>query len=446
MTSQNKNSAASFEFESIILRDNNGEAHNISALVIGYTYYEDVGKPFVTANLNIIDSAVNLIGTLPITGGEQVEITVKGPLEDSYTYNFIVYRVGDRFISNKAQNYNLGLISAEALTNEGRRVSNTQEGYPHEIIQRVINDFLDSDKEFEFDVTNNKLKLTPSGKSPFSLFSMLQDKSILAKSSSAETNDSNNSGEFLSGSAGFFFYENHRGYNFRSIDSLCDLSGVYGNRQDQIKEFRDEPSDNMYDDTILSVQFLSEINLMEGLRLGAYASKAVFFNISTGKYEEYTFSAQRSYENQAHLGSQDELSPAQRQLSDYPTRRISAIIDHESFYSGQNPASPDDGGGDDNDFWDWTKSTVCQSISRNYLLNTQGLRIEVPGNLDLCVGDKIRVILPNSSNQDDRSEEPIDREHSGYYLITQLSRYFAVSDRKVNTTLRLQRDSYGLLE
>lgn len=446
MATENKNSSASFSFESIILTDNSGVKHNISSLVVGYTYYEDVGKPFISANLNIIDSAINIIGTAPITGGEAVEIKVKGPLNDTYTYNFIVYRVGDRFISNKIQNYNLGLISPEALTNEGRKVNNTQEGYPHEIIQRVISDYLKSDKDFEFDVTNNKMKMTPSGKSPFSLFAKLQDKSILSKSNTAGNKDTNVSGDFLSGSAGFFFYENHRGYNFRSIDSLCDLTGKYGNKQQTVKEFRDEPADDMYEDTILSVRFLSEINLMEGLRLGAYASKAIFYNISTGKYEEFTYSAQRAWENQAHLGSQDELSPAQKMLADYPTRRVSAVVDHETFYSGQNVASPEEGGGDDNDFWDWTKSTVCQSISRNYLLNTQGLRIEVPGNLDLCVGDKIRVILPNSSNQEDRRDDPIDREHSGYYLITELARYFAVTDRKVNTTLRLQRDSYGLLE
>jgi hypothetical protein len=446
MSTENNNNAAAWGFESVFLTDHSGTKHNISALIYGFTYYEDIGKPFISANLTLIDSAINLISTGPISGGEEVEIKVQGPDEETYTYNFLVYRVGDRRIANKIQSYNLGLISGEALTNEGRRVSTTQSGKPHEIVQNILEEYLETEKDFTFDTSSNNMKVSPSGKSPFSLCAMMQDRALLSISNSSQTNDSNASGEFLSGSAGYFFFENHRGYNFRSIDSLCDVEGRFGNQQTDVKEFKDEPAEQMYDDTILSVQFLSEINLLEGLRLGAYASKAVFFNISTGKYEEFTYSAQRSWENQAHLGSQDELRPAQKELSDYPTRRISAIIDHETFYSGQKVASPEEGGGEDNDYWDWTKSVVCQSISRNYLLNTQGLKIEVPGNLDLCVGDKIRVILPNSVNSEDRGEEPIDLENSGYYLITKLSRFFDVSDRKVKSTLQLQRDSYGLLE
>ena len=93
----------------------------------------------------------------------------------------------------------------------------------------------------------------------------------MSKSSSAE--QSSQSGEFLSGSAGYFFFENHNGYNFRSIDSFVILQGKFGNQQTEVKTFIDSAAEDSYDDTILSVQFLGEINLMEGLRLGAYASR-----------------------------------------------------------------------------------------------------------------------------------------------------------------------------
>jgi hypothetical protein len=442
---KNRNNASSFVFESITLTTNTGKAYGIAPLVMGYSYYEDISKPFITANLNVVDSGVNVIGSEEdggITGGESVEIKVKGPDEQTYTYNFIVYRVGDRFISNKIQRYNIGLISAEALTNEGRKVSNTQEGYPHEIVESILTEFLDTDKEVTSDPSQNRLKIIPSGKSPFSVIASIQDKTLLSKSSTAE--QSSQSGEFLSGSAGYFFFENHNGYNFRSIDSLCDLQGKFGNQQTEIKTFVDGAAEDSYDDTILSVQFLGEINLMEGLRLGAYASKAAFYNMSTGEYEQKIFSAKKSFENQAHLGAQDTLNPEQERLSDYPTRQISAIIDHETFYSGQDSASPNGSG--DNQLLDWSRDVICQSISRNYLLNTQGLRIEVPGNLDLVVGDKVRVLLPNSSNQEDRKNNSVDRLNSGYYLVTQISRAFAVSNMQVRTSLRLQRDSLGMVE
>ena len=118
---KNENNAGAFVYKSvkITLEDgpNKGKSYEIGALIFGFTYYEDITKPFLSANLNINDSGMNLIGsgTGPITGGELVEITVEGPDNEEYTYNFRVYRVGDRIQSGKIQNYNLGLISEEAL-------------------------------------------------------------------------------------------------------------------------------------------------------------------------------------------------------------------------------------------------------------------------------------------------------------------------------------------
>ena len=49
-------------------------------------------------------------------------------------------------------------------------------------------------------------------------------------------------------------------------------------------------------------------------------------------------------------------------------------------------------------------------------------------------------------DQKEREKQDIDLENSGYYLITQLSRYFNGANRTVTTILKLQRDSYGAPE
>ena len=139
----------------------------------------------------------------------------------------------------------------------------------------------------------------------------------------------------------------------------------------------------------------------------------------------------------------NELTDAQKEYAKVPTRIVSAIIDNETHYSGKKPA---DLLAADNPTPDWTKFTLVQSISRNMMLNTQGLEIEVPGNIDLVVGDKIKVILPNTVDQNQRERERFDTENSGFYLITQLSRFFNAGERKVITTLKLRRDSYGSQE
>ena len=449
-SSKNQNNAAAFAYTSvkITLEDgkNKGKSFQIKDIINGFTYYEDITRPFISANLNITDSTANLIGsgTGPITGNELVEIVVLGPDEKEYTYYFRVYKVGDRINSGKVQNYNLGLISEEALANPQTRIRKTLTGRPDEIVRECLGEEgLNTPKDIVTDPCLNKKKILPKNLSPFAICAKLQDQSIpfgkggIGSGVGAETKD----GKYSDGTAGFFFYENARGFNFRSIDGLMDIENsmnINNSGANYVKAFRDSAGDEM-PETIIDVQFTSEINLMQSLLTGAYSIRCQYYDISTGEYKESTYSANKSWDKQAHLGSQDELTPGQKILAGRPTRIVSAILDSESYYSGQDSAV-------DSDYQDWTPSTLPQAISRNYLLNTQGLRIVVPGNLQLVVGDIVKVFLQNMSTQGGRELESVDQDHSGFYLITSLSRFYDTVNRRVTTMLSLKRDSYGLLD
>ena len=422
----------------------------IGDLVFGFTYYEDISKPFISANLNINDSGKNFIGSGsgPITGGELVEIDVEGPDNNDYSYAFKVYRVGDRINSGKMQNYNLGLISAEALDDPQTRIKKTLSGKPDQIVKKVLGEEgLNTAKDYEInmDPCDNYKTIIPKNLTPFAICAKLQDQSIptgaggKGDGEGAETVD----GKYSEGTAGFFFYESAKGYNFRSIDSLMDVKNKLGlnnaGQKSFIKTFQDSAGVET-DSTLLDVQFTSEINLMQGLRTGAYALRCQYYNFSTGEYDESTYSANKSWNKLAHLGSQEYLTPGQQSLAKRPTRIVSAILDDESYYSGQDPAA------NDLAFRDRTPETLPQAISRNYLLNTQGLRVVVPGNLQLVVGDVIKVQLQNMSTEKDREIESVDQDHSGFYLITSLSRFYNKIEKRVTTMLSLRRDSYGILE
>ena len=453
MSVKNENNAAAFVYKSVRISMLQGKYAGkkpleIGELVFGFTYYEDITKPFISANLNINDSGSNLIGSGsgPITGGELVEIDVEGPDNKDYSYKFKVYRVGDRINSGKIQNYNLGLISAEALDDPQTRIKSTLSGKPDKIVERVLSDEgLNTAKDYVFDPCENYKTIIPKNLTPFAICAKLQDQSIptgaggKGDGEGAETVD----GKYSEGTAGFFFFENFNGYNFRSIDSLMDLKGKMGlnnaGQDSTVKTFQDSAGLEL-DTTLLDVHFTSEINLMQGLRTGAYALRCQYYNFSTGDYNESTYSAAKSWSKLAHLGSQDGLTPGQQSLAKRPTRIVSAILDDESYYSGQDAAA------NDLAFKDRTPETLPQAISRNYLLNTQGLRVVVPGNLQLVVGNVVRVNLQNMSTQSDREIESVDQEHSGFYLVTALSRSYSTIDKRVTTMLSLKRDSYGILE
>ena len=61
----------------------NGKVYDISPMCTVFSYYEDIDKPFLVATLQVIDSGANLIKTLPIQGGEEVEIEFNAPSGNS---------------------------------------------------------------------------------------------------------------------------------------------------------------------------------------------------------------------------------------------------------------------------------------------------------------------------------------------------------------------------
>ena len=117
------------------------------------------------------------------------------------------------------------------------------------------------------------------------------------------------------GSAGFFFWENRRGYNFFSVDSMCSEKGgnlradeydvdTWGPYVEKMLN-QDDSADDRF--TIASSDFLSDLDMMTSLRMGKYSSRVVFFNHSTGEYTEYDYKLKESYDKMAHLGGQTEL-------------------------------------------------------------------------------------------------------------------------------------------
>ena len=443
---ENNNSAFSYKLTKLDLIDNSGKEWNLIPGAQAITYYESISDPYVSANIRILDSGESVINK--IVGGEEVHMSVAGPDENEYHYILMVYMVGDRSVSNKIQTYNIGLISAEALTNESMKISKTLKGRPDIIAKEILEDekIINTEKDFFGTPCQNNTKIHPNGKSPFQVINSLCNGSVSSTNSNVDGNTSSsatNTDKEVGGSAGYVFFENRKGYHFKSIDSLCDTKGQFGGGG-KVRSFVDSLNDGINEDSIINVNFESEINLIHALRLGTYSSQLQTYDISSGKFEVYTYNLSKEWDNQSHLGSQTKLNPMQEKLSGQPTRILSTIVDHEKYYNGTDTADPDDPDyKNDNNFWDYSKHYIVQNISRNFMLNTQGLRIDVPGNIDLCVGEIINVILPSSVSEDQKLDEPIDESNSGFYLIHSLSRFFDQRTQEVTTVLKLKRDSFG---
>ena len=179
-----------------------------------------------------------------------------------------------------------------------------------------------------------------------------------------------------------------------------------------------------------------------------------FFNHSTGQYHEYHYSVRDAYKDMKHLGAQNTPSLIKfgdKDISDYPTRIVSTLIDHESWYNEPGIASyeEEDGADTPNEFCDFHKHYAAQSLMRYELLKNQRATIVVPGNSEICAGDRIDIKLVNKVPTKVAKDQPYDQESSGIYLIEEVTHTYDATEGmngKFTTTLRLMRDSYGDLE
>ena len=450
-------------------------------MIAAFDVHESIESPFMTAFLTISDSK-NFINDYPIEGGERIRVELKSTFSEApIVYdNFVVDKITSRVIKNKTQVYVLNLTSPEALINEGVRVMDPLTGNPEAIVEKMLGkEYLAATKELFSEPSRFEIRMNPSRDRPFDIIAKLLKKSVSVKTNYGGTNSTNTTktAQQIKGSAGFFFWETRRGYMFFSIDALCDSAdGKFSApRLNFVRELTEKSSEDLFNPDISAwgpykeaiantdlerdQRFLiseagmkSEIDLMQSFRKGKYSSIMIFFNHSTGAYEEYVYKLKDSYDNMAHLGGQESVSLVPNnekgELSDYPTRVMTMILDHESWFNEPGIANPEDPNATDpNKFADWQKYYTAQGIARAELLRNQEGEIKIPGNPLICAGDKIDIRIASKLASELRKTKPYDEESSGVYLIKKVIHIFNFTDGNdgtCKTTLELFRDSYGV--
>ena len=116
-----------------------------------------------------------------------------------------------------------------------------------------------------------------------------------------------------------------------------------------------------------------------------------------------------------------------------------------------SPASPEpkDGAKDPTKFADWQKYYAAQAIARYKLLTLQQCAVVIPGNAEICAGDRVDIRLINKApaSEVQKQGNEIDIESSGLYLAGEVTHTYDKTKGKNGqflTTIKLTRDSYGM--
>ena len=431
-----------------------------------FQYYEDIMWPSYAATMVIEDSAENIISNMPIQGFEKVvvevdDLTETGENNGRYTYEFRVWNISNRINVSRRQVYTLSLLSREGLRNEGivvnKKLSDTTSG----IAKKILEDYLDVEPtNMDIEASTTNMVILPTKKSPYTVIKSLLPKTISEKiSKNIETaNNSDDASDNKSdvsdpeatkgtGTAGYLFFQTNRGFVFRSIDSLISTDKDKFNGKPVVgSPFYWQPAklNNPSLNRIQEIVFGQEFDMIKKLREGHFSSVVCSFNINTLTYKEQKYSLKDTWNDMAHLGSQTILPKGQRELSEFPTRVMSTILDNEVFNQDPKIASVEDGGDGSHRYQDLQLHYLSQGLARAGLLFNQQLTISITGHLELCAGDKIEIKIPDQSAEPAK-ETAYDTEHSGTYLIKQVNHQFNMGDsRTVYTVLDLIRDSQGI--
>jgi len=456
------NSAKTFKPSKVTLTSVSGEEFVITDLIGIFSYFEDIFTPFVSANMSVIDSGMNLIGTLPIQGGEKVNVTFTNIQKEEVTYELLVWKVFNRQFDRKVQVYNLALLSPEAIANETARATDKLKGKTEAIVQYLLQNELKTKKQLFAESSKFSENMFPNGRKCHAIIQKLMVRCVPKTSKfesggspAAATQGSQNLGENAQkskGTAGYLFFENKDGFFFQSIDKLCSDGTDSFDGKPPVATYESRPAvnnnaeQNFY--TIEEYKFTDEIDIIDKLNNGVFSTHMCFFDLSAQKYEEYQYDMRETFKNMSHLGSQTKLPQAQAESAAKPSRIMSILLDHESWYSDEKVARLEEDG--DAEFPDYAKYWVTQSIGRRYLMENQKIEISVPGNSELKAGDKIVILIPNMSAEALRVEQQYDEENSGTYLISQLSHNYICKKENGSpefiTRMALIRDTYGIKE
>ena len=413
-----------------IYSNKNGKFADIpqkEGIFVNLHYYESILENQIKATAIIADTGysiendgkyVGLIEGLDLSGGEFVELHIEdgygNKLQFSGTRVLRIGRIRNKMEHTQNMVFVIDLVTTEFFKNElaETRVDEAFEGKISGSVYRILKDFLKTEKDINVEVTENEYSFNAHVEKPFYKCTSLGRRCI--PEGGTET------------SAGFFFFENYDGFQFRSIEKLLDEGNEY-------KKYIHNNTTELpvgYDGKILQATPVINIDVQQKMAIGAWGSQVKTYNYFDTAYTEKEFLAQSEGAKGVNLAGFN-LPSLPDDIIGKPTRIISKM----QPYGIKQPIDKDRSKKKDYD----VEFIAAQAASRYNQLFTIVLNIVIAGDFSHRAGNLIYCDFPELSS--DRTQI-VSGKNSGIYMIANLTQQLDVRDGSY-TQLTLVRDSYG---
>ena len=449
-------SALKYNYVSIQSPTSGNKAVDLSNHLVHTEYFEDLLSPVITMKMRI-RSEYNYIAKVPIRGGELIAFSAQvggttiqfGEIDDSGNIipnsgELYVYKMSDLSQPSQAQDFVLNITSLEFLKNE---TSRCQKKFKSQKISEHIRDILlnimkvNPDRVLKNNIedSENSYAFIGNNRKPFYTIEWLCPKAITNSVQGVSGDGSSAKGK---GTAGFLFYENREGFNFKSVESLVRSTTLKNNKAKPVQSYTYKghgatinPYDTSENVSINYFHYNKSVDVRKALSVGQYSNLTIFYDSLEQKFSRIEYKLEGEVTDDGQLGGDDENDdkkiPVPKDLDQYNSRLYSRVSDHGAVGIGSLGL-----GASGRDPIDQAKA-----ISRYNALFSQSLNIQVPCNTNLKIGDIINVTFPELSGG--RSKK-IDQSMSGNYLISRINHH--MQPNASFSSLNLIRDSYGYSE
>lgn len=385
----------------LLLRNKNTQAEiNPADQVLFVDIYEDFNSPTLYAEITF-DDKIGLLKDFPLIGEEEFEITFQTPgLSYPTTYKLNTFAVSDvqQNMNGKGYSYILKCVSKEQLTQSNINILQSYNETVDSIVTNIFNRYLETDKILDIDPCKGTETIVFPKLTPFMAIDMIRKRAVNPR--------------FISSS--YVFFENQEGFKFKCIEQMMEdgkekigskkfyyFSSTQLNKETEALGFR----------SIIEFENIGRTDLTDIIQEGGIKNRVKVFDLFTKTQKDTEFDLTKKFSSLVSIDNKNTLN-----ISD---SAVKAFADKPTF----NFFIPKDSNRKENFLEDMmgAKQAFLKLFNSNYV------RVYVPGDSSLKVGDVIELNLPEASGTTEVKSD--DDMVGGNYIISRLRHNITTSGK-----------------
>lgn len=440
--------AGDFEIEHCRLLTSEGSRFDLDVRSIAeIQIFEDIQSNSVAGYIALFDT-VALAEIAPLIGQEYLELILTTPsLTDSADkINFKENVLHINKITTRTSIGNTGALTvlqfttSEIIHNQRTRISRSMTGTCSDIVENILVNDLNCKKDLYIEKSVGVKKYIIPNIKPFSFI-----KNITPHAFSVENK-----------SPSFVFFENRRGYHFRSIESLYSLGPAFTYSDGDSIPFPSMPKltkEVMRSKLLNSMSRVIDYKIYESQdslinsAVGAFNSHLIVHDITNKSHNTYDYNYFKDRKDEKHInyynGGNDYpvfndvvITSDGKTISDFSgvTFLSSTALkdDKDSHFTKSDSISNFDPVETEN--WLQRRRSILANIERSNVIE-----IQVFGNTWLAAGDIVNLFLTKRIAI--HGNDTVDKFFKGAFLVKKLSHSFKMSTGKHTMLMELCKDS-----